>query len=330
MTNLKRVLVTEPMHDAGISLLRDRADIDLIIAENDEPETIARLIPDMHAVAVRGVWLSAALLATAKNLEIVSRHGVGCDRIDVDHLTERGIPMAIAAGANAVSVTEHTIALTLSLARHQTALDAAVRAGDYAARDRLIATDLDGATMLIIGFGRIGRKVAPLARAFGMNVVVVDIALDRELAAEMGCRAVEDFRPELANADFVSVHVPLDDTTRHLISTEEFKMMKPGAFVINCARGGIVDEAALIEALDSGQVGGAGLDVLSTEPVDPDDPVLTSLLTRPDVIFAPHSGASSFGAKRGMSEMAAQNILDYFDGVLKPDCIFNFGELDAK
>jgi len=326
---MKRVLVTEPMHDTGFALLRARDDIDAVFAEDMTPETLARLIPGVHGIAVRGAFLTAELLTLASDLQVVSRHGVGCDRIDVGHLTSRGIPMAIAAGANAQSVAEHTMALALSVARHQPALDDAVRDCDFDARNRLLATDLSGATMLIIGFGRIGRKVAPLARAFGMDVTVVDIKLDRELAAQMGCRAVEDFRPELTSADFVSLHVPLDDSTRHMLSKSEFEMMKTGSILINCARGGIVDEVAMMAALDAGQLRGAGLDVLSTEPPPPDDPMLTSLLARSDVILAPHAGASSFGAKIEMSRMAIQNLLDAFDGKLDPDCVFNLEGLNA-
>jgi len=326
----KRVLVTEPMDNAGLSLLEGRDDIEAVFADDIEPETLARLLPGVHGVATRSAFFPADLLALANNLEVMSRHGVGCDRIDVAHLTGRGIPMAIAAGANAQSVAEHTMAMTLSLARHQVAQDAAARARDYSARDRLVATDLDGATMVIVGFGRIGRKVAPLARAFGMNVTVVDIKLDRDLAASMGCKAVEDFRPELATADFVTLHVPLDETTRHMMSTAEFNAIKPGAIVINCARGGIIDEAALIAALDAGQIAGAGLDVLSTEPPAADAAIIGPLLQRTDMIVAPHTGASSFGAKREMARMAIQNVLDAFDGKLAPDCIFNLEGLEGK
>ncbi|MBT6094311.1 MAG: hydroxyacid dehydrogenase [Rhodospirillaceae bacterium] len=327
---MKRVLVTEPMHDVGLSLLRDRADIEVIHAEDAKPETLARLVPGVHGIAVRTAALPATLLASANELQVVSRHGVGCDNVDVAHLTARNIPVAIASGANSSSVSEHTLAMVLTLSRRLMAVDAAVRDNNWQARGNLIASDLEGAVMVIIGFGRVGRKVAPLARAFGMEVVVVDIALDRELADSMGCRGVEDFRPELANADFVTLHVPLDDSTHHMISAAEFNMMKPGSVLINCARGGVIDEAALLAALQSGHLAGAGLDVFSVEPPPADDAAFCGLIQRDDVIMAPHTGAASHGAMQEMSRMAMQNILDCFDGTLKPDCVFNHAELAGR
>ena len=327
---MKRVLVTEPLHEVGMSLLQARPDVEVILAGDKHPETLAKLVPGVHAIAVRAAKLPAELLAGARDLEVVSRHGVGCDSVAVDHLSERGIPVAIASGANAASVAEHTMALILTTARHLPAQDAAVRGARFTDRAGLIATDLAGATLLIIGFGRVGRKVAPLARAFAMNVVVADIALDRGLAAKMGCRAVEDFRPELAGTDFVTLHVPLDDSTRHLLSKTEFDRLKRGAVLINCARGGVADEAAMIAALDSGRLAAAGLDVFSEEPPRADDPLLGQLLRRDDVFLTPHSAAASHGSMRAMSRMTAQNILDCFDQQLSPECVFNHDALARR
>ncbi|MEM7428053.1 MAG: hydroxyacid dehydrogenase [Pseudomonadota bacterium] len=320
---MKKVLVTEPIHDDGLALLREHADVEILAADGTDAASLKKLMPDVQGIVVRLANLTAELLERAPDLEVVSRHGVGCDAIDVAHLTARGIPVAITAGANSTSVTEHTFGLMLSLARHQRAQDAAVREGRFHDRGSLIATDLEDARLLVIGFGRIGRKVARIARAFGMEVTVADIALDEPLASELGCRAVEDFRPELPEADIVTVHVPLDAGTRHMIAGAEFAAMKPGALLINCARGGIVDEAALLVALEAGKLGGAGLDVFSTEPPPLDDEVFASLLARPDVIAAPHTGAASTGAMRMMGVMAAQNVLDCFAGRLTAERVFN-------
>jgi len=324
---MKRVLVTEPIHADGMALLQARPDIEIIQAENAHADTLARLLPGVHGIAVRTATLTADLLAHANDLEVVSRHGVGCDNVDVAHLTARDIPVAIAAGANSTSVAELTMAMILTLPRQLTALDAAVRNGNWQDRANLLATDLEDATMLIVGFGRIGRKVARRARAFGMQVVVADIALDEELAAELGCRGVEDFRAELGKADVVTMHIPLDDTTRHIFSGPELATMKPGALLINCARGGIVAEDALLSSLESGHIGGAGLDVFSQEPPPMDASALAALVSRDDVVLAPHAGAASHGAMRAMATMATQNILDCFDGTLKPDCTFNHEDL---
>jgi len=324
------VLVTEPMHEAGMAMLRARDDIEIVEAEDPTPGTLARLIPGVHAVAVRVAKLDADLLGRAPDLQVVSRHGVGCDNIDVAHLTARGIPVAIAAGANSSSVAEHTMAMALMLSRRLRAVDRAVRDGDFAARTRLIATDLEGATMLIVGFGRVGRKLAPRALAFGMDVVAADILPYGEQAAAMGCRFAADFRTELPGADFVSLHVPLDASTRHLMSAPEFASMKPGAVLINCARGGVVDETALLAALASGQLSGAGLDVYSEEPPPLGDPVFGPLLAREDVILAPHTGAASHGAMKEMARMAMQNILDVFDGAIDDDFVFNADALTHR
>lgn len=316
---MKKILVTEPIHESGMALLRAREDIEIIELADIRPETLITAVKGVHAIAVRGAVLTQDILEQSEDLEIVSRYGVGCDNVAVDYMTKRGLPVAIASGANSTSVAEHTMMMILATARHLLGQGVAIRKGEFRARGKLIATDLQGANILIVGFGRCGRKLAPLARAFGMNVTVVDIKLDRELANEMGCRGVEDFRPELPNADFISLHVPLDDTTRHMISDAEFTAMKPGAVLINCARGGIVDETAMIAALDGDRLAAIGTDVYEQEPPSSDHP----LFGRDDVVLTPHSGAASFGSLQAMSEMTAQNIIDHFDGQLQKDCIFN-------
>ena len=326
---MKRVLVTEPIHEAGLSLLRARDDIKVIFANDADSDTLARILPGMHGIAVRTAKLPADLLALATELEVVSRHGVGCDNVDVAHLSARGIPVSITNGANSSSVAELTMAMALTLARRLPEVDKAVRENNFGARSRLLATDLEGATLLIVGFGRIGRKVASRARAFGMDLIVCDILPYRGVAAKMGYRFVADFRTELSNADFITLHVPYDDTTRHLISTAEFDAMKPGTVLINAARGGIVDEEAMLVALDSGPLSSAGLDVFSVEPPPQNDPVFNQLLARDDVILTPHTGAASHGAMRAMAIMAAQNILDSFDGVLSPENTFNLKALQS-
>lgn len=320
---MKRVLVTEPLHEAGMSLLQARSDIEIVCAEDARPETLSRLLPGVNGIAVRSAKLPSELLATANELAVVSRHGVGCDNVAVTHLTERRIPVAIASGANAQSVAEHTLMMMLTLARRLPQQESLLRDGRWKERDTLLAKDLTGSKALIVGFGRIGRRVAPLCKAFGMDVVVADIALDAELAESMGCRGVSDFRSELADADFLTLHVPLDESTRHIVSTAELEAIKAGAIVINCARGGVVDEVALVTALDSGKVGGAGFDVFGIEPPPGDHP----LFGRPDAILTPHNAAASYISMHEMARMTAQNILDCFDGCLRDDCIFNLESL---
>ena len=316
---MKTVLLTDPVHPAGMAILEARDDLRIVQADGLDREKFMDAVRDVHGIFVRMAVLDEELLAAAENLEVVSRHGVGCDSIAVEHLTGRGIPVAIATDANALSVTEHTMMLFLATTRKLLEQDGATRKGDFAVRMRAIAGDLCGQNALIIGFGRIGKRVAAMCRAFGMEVTVADIELDRQRADELGCRAVEDFRPELKHADIVSLHVPLDASTFHILGETEYAAMKPGAIVINCARGAVLDEEALAAALQRGHLGAAGLDVFETEPPPADHP----LFGRPDVIVTPHTGGTSENALVRAAELTAQNILDCFDGRLKPENVFN-------
>jgi D-3-phosphoglycerate dehydrogenase len=323
---MKRVLVTEHMHECGDEILNASPDIEILRADNIEPDTLKEAVKGVDAIIARSAKLTSDILEGAENLQVVSRHGVGCDNIDVAYLTSRNIPVAIASGANARSVAEHTMGLMLSAARELSLLDNLVKAGRWSERNNYRACDLFGAKIVILGFGRVGKLVAPLCKAFGMEVVVADIKLDAELAIKLGCKGVEDFRPELADADFLSLHVPLDDSTRHIISTDELAVLKPGSIVVNCARGGVVNDEALLKALESGHLRGAALDVMSTEPPAPDDP----LMLRSDVVMNPHNGAGAMSAAIAMAEMSAQNVIDTFNGVLRDDCTFNLEALRSS
>lgn len=321
---MKKVLVIQSMHEAGMDLLRGRPDVEMELIENLPVEAVRERIADVHGIAVRTMVLTEDLLKDAPHLEVVSRHGVGCDSVPVDYLTTRGIPVAIAAGANSRAVAEHVMMMMLNLAKRAAFFDTATRKIDWTVRSKPTTWELEGKTVLIIGFGRIGRLLAPLCRAFGMRVLLCDIALDETLADSMGCERADDYRAALGEADFVSLHVPLDASTRGMIGAEELRLMKPNSLLINCARGGMVDEIALAEALKNGQIAGAGLDVFEHEPVDPDNP----LLTLPNVVMSPHSAAMTHEGARLMAEMTAQNILDCFEGKLTADRMFNPQILD--
>ncbi len=320
--NLK-ILMTEPIHQVGVDLIEQRDDVELIAAPDTSIETLTALAADVDAMAIRTALIPAEVLVGAARLKVVSRHGVGCDNVDVAHLSARGIPVAIAAGANAASVAEHTLMLMLACTRSLPKQDRTVRDGRFTARDRLVGGDLDGATVLIVGFGRVGKQVAHRCKAMGMNVTVADIKLDRVLAEESGYRDVTDFGPELGQADFLSLHVPLDTATRNLIDSAELSELPAGAIVINCARGGVIDETALVDALESNQVHAAGIDIFENEPPDSDHP----FFQRSDVILTPHTAAASRRSMQEMSRMTMQNILDCFDGRLSEDCIFNLDDL---
>lgn len=316
---MKRILVVEPMHAAGTGLVEGDPAYEVLHAPDTRPETLIPMMTGVHAAAVRTANLPREVLAASDCLEIVSRHGVGCDNLDMDYLNARQIPVAIALNANAVSVAEHTLMLMLAVVRRMRAQDIAVRDGRFAERNSLFGGDLMGARVLIVGYGAIGRLVAARCRAFGMRISAAGPDLGpRDVEADDDIM-LQDYREGLGAADFVSLHLPLNDRTRHMITDSTFDRMKQGAILINTARGGIVDEAALVRALQSGKAGGAGIDVFSEEPPAQSHP----LLSRDDVVLTPHNGTASHGAIREMSRMTFQNIRDFHDGILQRACIFN-------
>lgn len=323
---MKKVVVTEKVHPDGVEMLRARQDIEVVQLTDCEPHTLGPAIASAHGVLVRSAFLPEEILAPAKDLQVVARHGVGCDNVAVDHLSERGIPVAIAATANAQSVAEHVIMMMMMLTKAPVTYDAAARDGRFHERGTHRTTELQGKTALVVGYGRIGTRTAPLCKAFGMRTIVADIALNKKLAAEQGVQGVTDFRQHLAEADFITVHVPLNDETRNLIGPKELAQLPDHAIVINCARGGIVDEHALVDAIKAGTIGGMGADVFETEPPTPDNP----LLSCPNSILSPHSAAVTQEGARNMSIESAQNILDVFDGKLRADYTFNHLALSAK
>jgi D-3-phosphoglycerate dehydrogenase / 2-oxoglutarate reductase len=316
---MKTVLITEPIHADGIARLTAAPGIRIIHGHNLDKVGMAAAIAEADAIACRTYALKSDLLAHANRLSVVAKHGVGCDHVDVAYCTQRGIPVLITSQANKVSVAEQTMMYMLALSKDVLGYDRAVRAGDWAQRYKLRAFELRGRTLLLVGFGRIGKEVALRARAFGMRVVVVDLAVDHQKAAEFGCEVASDFRACLPQADVVTLHVPWTQLTAGMIGAKEFAAMKPGAVFINCARGGLVDEAALAHALTHGPLAAAGLDVFDEEPV----PTTHPLLQLPNVLISPHSAASTAESGRAMAIDTAENILAAFAGTIDPANIFN-------
>ncbi|MDX1376386.1 MAG: hydroxyacid dehydrogenase, partial [Burkholderiales bacterium] len=274
---------------------------------------------DAHAITVRTARITRAVIAAAPRLEIVARHGVGYDAVDVAALSARGIPLAIAPQSNMVSVAEHVIFMLLALAKEAAHYDAMTRSADWSQRWDIRGFDLAGKKLLVIGFGRTGSRVARRAAAFDMQVHACDPYIDQNLIRQAGCTPVADFRAELPKMDAVSVNTPLNDETRHMLSSAEFARMPPHAVIVNCARGGIVDEAALYAALSAKQIRGAGLDVFETEPSPANNP----LFALDNVIVSPHIAGVTVESTIRMSTQTAQNVLDRFDGRLDPGVVVN-------
>lgn len=312
-------------HDRGFELLNARKDLlTYTVLEDLSPQSVAENIRGADAIIVRTTPLTGEMLAGAPNLRIVSRHGVGTDNIDVAHLTGRGIPVAIAADSNVGSVAEHTLMLLLAVAKDAMAGDRATRSGDFAWRDRRTPMDLAGRTILLLGFGRIGQRVGRLCQALGMRVLAHD-PWYRESPVP-GVEMVPDFRAALPEADVLSLHLPATAETRGLVGAVELGSLRPGAIVINCARGGIVDEDALCDALENGTLRGAGLDVFAEEPPRPESRVLR----QQGLILSPHNAALTNEAAIRMAEQAAQNVIDCLEGTLAPRLIVNHRELGDR
>ncbi|HWE19620.1 MAG TPA: hydroxyacid dehydrogenase [Hyphomicrobiaceae bacterium] len=305
-----KVICIQPLHPEGMKILHSRDDLEVIVPESPDPATWANFLPGAEAICVRLTKIPRAMMEQAPNLKIISRHGVGFDNIDVAAATERGVIVATVGLANAPSVVEHTIALMYALAKRLHEFDRAVREGDYQRKMKLDAQDVAGRTVLIIGLGRVGSRLAKALNALGLKCLGVDPAYTAAKIEAMGCEPVAAFRAVLPRADFVTVHCPLQDDTRNLIGAPELALMKPSAYLINCARGGIVDEAALLDALNGRRIMGAALDVQVHEPPEPGDP----LIACDRLILTPHSAAATPETMMRSSMAVAQNVLDYFDG----------------
>lgn len=314
-----KVVCIQPIHPEGMRILRSRKDLEIIVPESPEPQHWEHHLADTEAIVVRMSRIERWMIEKAPRLKVISRHGVGVDNIDIEAATERGVVVTTVGLANAPSVVEHTLAMMFALAKRLREFDRAVRTGNYMVKMDLEAVDLRGRTVLIIGLGRIGSRLAIACNALGMHCLGIDPAFSADEIRALGCEPAVSLHDTLPRADFVSLHCPLQSDTRNLIGTRELALMKPTAFLINCARGGIVDEAALLAALEAGRIKGAGLDVQCVEPPPPDDPLLKS----DRIILTPHSAATTAEGVVRSAMTVAQNVLDYFDGRLPAAHIFN-------
>ena len=303
---MKRVLVSEPIHSAGIERLA--SEVEVVRLDGRRVEDV---IGEVDGALVRTLRMPADLLARATRLRVIAKHGVGVDNIDVAAATARGITVAFTPGANEQSVVEHTLAMLLMLAKRMSQNGRAVVEGRFdEARGDFRSVELYGKTLGLVGVGRIGSRLAGTCRAaFAMRVLAFDPYVAPERAAELGVE-LADLDRVLAESDFVSVHTPLTPATRGLIGARELARLRPTAYLVNCARGGIVDEKALLDALRSGQLAGAGLDVFTSEPVDPTSP----LLRLENVVVTPHVAGSTVDSLRVMALLAADEVLAVLRG----------------
>jgi D-3-phosphoglycerate dehydrogenase len=300
------ILVTEPLADAGLALLRARHTV--VLALNPPLDELLQRVAACDALIVRSsTRVTAEVLAAARYLQVVGRAGSGVDNIDVEAATRHGVLVINAPEANTVAVAEHTLALMLAFARHIPEATAGLREGRWE-KKRLMGSELLDKTLGLVGLGRVGGAVARRAAAFGMHLLAYDPFVAPERAAQMGVELVS-LDDLLARSDYVSLHAPGGERTRGLIDAAALARMKPGAVLINCARGDLVVQEALCEALCSGALGGAALDVFPDEPhVDAD------LRACPNLLLTPHLGASTAEAQTSAGLEVARQVLDVLDG----------------
>jgi D-3-phosphoglycerate dehydrogenase / 2-oxoglutarate reductase len=297
-----RVLVADGLAEEGLRRLRDAGDV-LVRAGLTEAQ-LCTLLPDCEALVVRsGTRVSSTAVQRGERLRVIARAGVGVDNIDVEAATRKGILVLNAPESSTIAAAEHTIALLLALARRIPQAHASVAAGEWA-REQFVGTELSGKTLGIVGLGKIGSEVARRAFAFGMRVLAHDPYVTEERARRLGVE-LGSWERVLRESDVLSLHVPLGEGTRALIGAPELESMKRGAFLLNCARGGLVDEDALLQALIAGTCGGAALDVFAEEPPARRHP----LLAHPRVVVTPHLGGSTLEAQRSIAVDIAEQVL---------------------
>ncbi len=321
---MSHILFINPIHADGVALVEARDDVTYEVLDDASPANIAARISEADAAIVRNSRVDQQAIERAKKLKVLSRHGVGFDNIDVDALTENSIPLAVIGEANSPTVAEHTLAMILSLAKDLKGYNNSVTSGQWMNRDTLNAFDLAGKTLLVVGFGRIGTRVAPLAAAFGMKIIVADPNIPERVVRGLGYRYAADFHDVLAEADVVTLHLPGSFDGSPRIGEAELAAMRDGVVLVNCARGSLIDEEALAEALKSGKVLRAGIDVMRQEPPPNDHP----LFALDNIIFTNHIAASTAECFVRMGLTAAQNALDAIDGTLDPFFVVNQEVLD--
>lgn len=303
---MPRVLIADQLEPAGVELLQN-AGIEVETRLGLKGQDLAVALREFDALICRSQpKITADCLEHPGKLRAIARAGVGVDNIDVSAATRRGVVVMNTPGGNSVSAAEHTIALLLAVARRVPAADATMKGGGWD-RNKFVGTQVAGKTLGVVGLGRIGREVARRAKGLDMTVLVLDPFVTAARAAELGYQSAASLDELLPQVDFLTVHVPLSDETKSLIGARELGLMRKSARILNVARGGIIDEKALADALAAGTIAGAGIDVFSVEPITPDNP----LLKAPNVVLTPHLGASTVEAQENVAIEAAQLIADF-------------------
>ena len=314
-----KVLIADAINEKGIENLKAVADV--VVDTTITPEELANTIHEYNGIVVRSrTKLTKDILKNADNMQIIARAGVGVDNIDLDAATEKGIMVVNSPESTSVTVAEHTMGLILSMARKISIADKSVKDGKWE-KKKFMGVELRNKTLGVIGMGRIGSQVVNRCKSFGMDAMAYDPYLPEEIAKQMGVE-LTDLNTVLKNSDFITIHVPLTPETKHSISTPQFELMKDSAFIVNCARGGIIDEDALYDALVNNKIGGAALDVYEEEP-----PKESKLFDLDNIVLTPHIAASTKEAQRDAAIIVADEIIELTKGN-NPKNVLNMPRID--
>ncbi|WP_293148883.1 MULTISPECIES: phosphoglycerate dehydrogenase [unclassified Microcoleus] len=306
---MPKVLVSDPIDQAGIDILSQVAQVD--VNTGLSAEELVRIIPDYDALMIRsGTQVTKEIIEAGNLLKIIGRAGVGVDNVDVPAATRKGIVVVNSPEGNTIAAAEHAIAMMLSMSRHIPEANASVKGGKWE-RNRFIGVEVYKKTLGIVGLGKIGSHLATAAKAMGMKLLAYDPFISTERAEQLGCRLVE-LELLMRESDYITLHIPKTPETLHLINAEVLSKMKPTARIINCARGGIIDEAALAEAIKSGQIAGAAIDVYEHEPLEADSPLRN---VGQNIVLTPHLGASTAEAQVNVAIDVAEQIRDVLLGL---------------
>ena len=310
---MKKLLIIESIHNDGIELLKQNKSIEFEIVDKTDEEFLKNKIKNFDAVSVRTSKLSKEILETTTNLKIISRHGVGYDNIDLLETKKKNITLAITATANAQAVAEHVLFMLFNIAKRNNMYDDTVKSGKFNDRTKLPKTiELWSKNILIAGFGRIGKCLLKKCKGLEMNIYVYDPFVKEEEIKNEGGIKVDDLSSSLNIMDAISIHMPLNDKTRHLINYDMIKKMKKNCILINAARGGIINESDLNKALNENLIFGAGLDVFEKEPPSQDNP----LLKNNKAFLSPHSAVFTEECLSRMGIETIQNVIDFFENKL--------------
>ena len=302
MSNKKKILIIQKVHEKGMELINNHPKFDVEVTDDTSVENLKSKLKDCDGASIRIAKLPGETFEEAKNLKIISRHGVGYDNIDLKKAKEKDIKIAITANANAVTVAEHVMFVLLHIAKRKNLYDKTVRDGNFKDRNKLPKMiEIWKKNFLIMGFGRIGKALIKRCMGFEMNVFVYDPYVDK--------KKIDDFEEVIKIMDVISLHMPLTDKTENLINYELLKKMKKTCIIINAARGGIIHEEDLDKALNENLIFGAAIDVFKKEPPDNNNP----LLKNNKVFLSPHTAAFTDECMTRMGKETIQNIIDFFE-----------------